>query len=75
VSLDTQNVAQCIQTLVVCPRDKGDLSAALRLWDTTVADVGSRRRRTRRPLIALRWALGPRVLATAYLLRALDESS
>lgn len=73
VSLDAQNVAQCIQTHVICPRDQRDLTAALRIWTVTTAAGALRPRRSPRPLAALRWALGPRVLATAYLLSALDE--
>jgi hypothetical protein len=70
VSLDTQNVAQCIQTHVVCARDARDLTAAFRLWSSTaIADPtkGSP------PDTALRWSLGPRVLATSHLLGALEE--
>jgi len=59
--LDGQNVAQCLQTLVVCggrPRDRGD---AYRLWRREVAG------RLRQPRSSLLWELGPAVLATAYL--------
>ena len=66
VSLDTQNVAQCIQTHVVCARDARDLTAAFRLWSATKEGLA---RDT-----ALRWSLGPRVLATSHLLRALEEA-
>ena len=70
VSLDTQNVAQCIQTHVVCARDARDLTAALRLWSVT--EVGAT---TEGPVpdTALRWSLGPRVLATSHLLKAFEE--
>lgn len=67
VSLDTQNVAQCIQTHVVCARDAGDLTAAVRLWYTTAPAA------TTRGYTALRWSLGPHVLASSHLLRALEE--
>jgi len=72
VSLDTQNVAQCIQTHVVCARDEQDLTAAFRLWSATAAAAtteGPERDTT------LRWSLGPRVLATSHLLRAVEERS
>jgi polysaccharide biosynthesis protein VpsJ len=65
VSLDTQNVAQCIQTHVVCARDARDLTAAVRLWSATTGSPED---------TALRWSLGPRVLATSYLLTALEDS-
>jgi hypothetical protein len=68
VSLDTQNVAQCIQTHVVCARDARDLTAAFRLWSATEVAATTKARYT-----ALRWSLGPRVLATSHLLRALEE--
>jgi len=67
VSLDTQNVAQCIQTHVVCARDARDLTAAFRLWSATAAG-GPPPRDT-----ALRWSVGPRVLATSHLLGALED--
>lgn len=67
VSLDTQNVAQCIQTQVLCARDARDLAAAVRLWSATEVAPGSARD------TALRWSLGPRVLATSHLVRALEE--
>jgi hypothetical protein len=70
VSLDTQNVAQCIQTHVVCARDARDLAAAYRLWSATEvpATTSGSARDT-----ALRWSLGPRVLATSHLMNALAE--
>jgi hypothetical protein len=70
VSLDTQNVAQCIQTHVVCARDASDLTAAFRLWSATAVaatTTGSAED------AALRWSLGPRVLATAHLLSAFES--
>jgi hypothetical protein len=70
VSLDTQNVAQCIQTHVVCARDARDLTAAFRLWSATA--VGGTTKRLARDT-ALRWSLGPHVLAASHLLRALEE--
>jgi len=63
VSLDTQNVAQCIQTLVICARGDHDVTAAATLWDATTVQPAK--------FTALRWSSGPRALATAYLLRAL----
>ncbi len=70
VSLDTQNVGQCIQTHVVCARDARDLTAAVRLWSAT-AEADS----THGSALdtALRWSQGPRVLATSHLLKALKE--
>jgi hypothetical protein len=65
VSFDTQNVAQCIQTHVVCARDARDLTAAVRLWSATPVSPKD---------TALRWSLAPRVLATSHLLWALEES-
>ena len=70
VSLDTQNVAQCIQTHVVCARDARDLTAAFRLWSATA--VGGTTKGSARDT-ALRWSLGPHVLATSHLLGALEE--
>lgn len=67
VSLDTQNVAQCIQTQVVCAHDERDVAAALRLWSTTTAAA------TPQGYAALRWSLGPHVLATSHLLKALED--
>jgi len=66
-SLDTQNVAQCIQTYVVCARGEGDLDTALRLWSATAGGD------TTKGYTALRWSTGPRVVATAHLLKALEE--
>jgi hypothetical protein len=72
VSLDGQNVAQCIQTLVVCKRDSRDTLAAHRLWRGCLArrlgGGGSR-------FPALRWTVGPAVLATAYLLSSSSNST
>lgn len=70
VSLDTQNVAQCIQTHVLCARDARDLTAAFRLWSAT--EVAATTKGSAR-YTALRWSLGPRALATSHLLRALEE--
>jgi hypothetical protein len=61
--LDGQNVSQCIQTLVACG-GPDDFKAAGRLWHAYVEPLlGGGGRFT-----ALRWNVGPAVLATAYLL-------
>ena len=74
ISRDPQNVAQCVQTLVVCAGDRRDVSAALRVWMLAMdADGTNHSRSTSAPFAALRWSLGPRVLATAHLLRAVTE--
>ena len=70
-SLDGQNVAQCIQTLVLCGRTPNAYRGALRLWDIGIrgllaADPPGRTG----PFPALRWTVGPAVLATAHLVRA-----
>ena len=62
-SLDGQNVAQCIQTLVVCGRGPHDVSTARTLWRPTAERLLSERSR----MPALRWSVAPAVLATAYL--------
>jgi hypothetical protein len=62
VSRDSQTVAQAIQTLVVCG-DEADADAARRIWLWSVPG-----RHLERPFPALRWALGPFVVATAFLL-------
>jgi hypothetical protein len=65
VSLDGQNVAQAIQTLLVCG-DAADAEMAARMWR-----LGIQRRQLNGPRFpALRWSIGPSVLATAFLLRA-----
>ena len=71
VDLDGQNVAQCVQTLVVCGGED-DRAAAVHLWRTQVEPVLTGRG-GRFP--ALRWVQGPAVLATAYLLAAAASSS
>jgi hypothetical protein len=66
VSLDAQNVAQCVQTLLVAARDDADADTAVRVWEEA-------ERRGRSPLrvsgsyASLRWSLGPGVLAAAWL--------
>ena len=67
-SLDGQNVAQCVQTLVVCGDTAGEVRQALRLWRLGVRGelLGDDRERSTYP--ALRWRLGPAVVATAHLL-------
>jgi hypothetical protein len=62
-STDGQNLAQCIQTLVVCG-NSADAEVAARIWQFGRARL--RLDRAARP--ALRWSVGPFVLATAYLL-------
>jgi hypothetical protein len=67
VSLDGQNLAQCIQTLLVCG-DDGDAGTAARIWERGL--TGLQLEESARP--ALRWDVGPFVLCTAFLLRATD---
>jgi glycosyltransferase involved in cell wall biosynthesis len=67
VKLEGQNVAQCVQTLAVCGRAPDDRDAAMRLWRLGVEPL-LRGRGSRFP--ALRWDIGPAVLATSYLLRS-----
>lgn len=71
-SLEGQNVAQCIQTLVVCGRGPADSAAALRLWQRCVEPVLSGRRHG---FPALRWSIAPAVLATAYLASSPSSSA
>jgi hypothetical protein len=72
VSLDGQNVAQCIQTLVECG-DAADAWSALRLWKRCIATLPAVQDASARSLgYSLRWSIGPAVLATAYLVRALS---
>lgn len=70
VKLDGQNVAQCVQTLVLCSRD--DRDTAMRLWRLGVEPL-LRGRGGRFP--ALRWEVGPAVLATSYLLRSTSTAA
>jgi hypothetical protein len=67
VSLDGQNLAQSIQTLLVCG-DDADAATATRIWQ--VGLPGLQLERSARP--ALRWSVGPFVLSTAFLLQAID---
>ena len=67
VSLDGQNVAQCVQTLVVCSRGPHDVATAHRLWRLCLPWL-LRGGGGRYP--ALRWTIAPATLATAYLARA-----
>jgi glycosyltransferase involved in cell wall biosynthesis len=72
VSLEGQNVAQCVQTLVVCSPDARHHRHAHRLWQLGLA----RRlagRGTRFP--ELRWTVAPAVLATAYLFSSRSSSA
>ena len=72
VSLDGQNVAQCIQTLVVCGREPRDYRVAHRLWRSCLARrLGGGG--TRFP--ELRWTIAPAVLATAYLASSTRSSA
>lgn len=64
VSSDGQTVAQAIQTLVASG-DADDLALAGDVWRLMLASD-----RLERPFPALRWTLGPFVVATAALLRA-----
>jgi hypothetical protein len=67
VSLDGQNLAQAIQTLVVCG-DEADAVIAARMWE-----LGAGQRPVSQATFpALRWSIGPSVLATAYLVRLAD---
>jgi polysaccharide biosynthesis protein VpsJ len=63
-SSDGQTVAQAIQTLVASG-DADDLALAGDVWRAMLASG-----RLERPFPALRWTLGPFVVATASLLRA-----
>jgi polysaccharide biosynthesis protein VpsJ len=69
VSLNGQNLAQAIQTLLVCG-DAADRLAAARIWRLGIQlrplDEGG--------FPALRWSIGPSVLATAFLVRATEVS-
>jgi hypothetical protein len=70
VSLDGQNVGQCIQTLIICGGADSETRNIARLWRIglearLLTATGGRAR-----FPALRWTLGPAVLATAFLLRA-----
>jgi hypothetical protein len=67
VSLDGQNVAQAIQTLVVCG-GSDDLTAAKRLWRQQLEPLLSTKRPPGERFVALRWTVAPAALATAYLL-------
>ena len=64
-SLDGQNVAQCIQTLLVCGGDAQARGDASRLWRLTVSKMLASNRAP-----SFRWVLAPAVSATAYLHRA-----
>jgi polysaccharide biosynthesis protein VpsJ len=61
VSLDGQNVAQCVQTLLALG-DTSDHLAAMRLWEQIF--VGDRRSRG---FTALRWTIAPAVFSGARL--------
>jgi hypothetical protein len=71
-SLDGQNVAQCVQTLVVCAREPAHLQSAEQLWGRCLPRLlsggGDR-------FPALRWTVAPAVLATAYLASSSSSSA
>jgi hypothetical protein len=73
-SLDGQNVAQCIQTLVVCDGGPSARERALRLWRDFVRGLLTGESAPR-SYPALRWDLAPAVLATAHLARTPSSSS
>jgi len=66
--LDGQNVAQCIQTLVLCDGGSSACERAARLWRDFVRGLLTGESEAR-SYPALRWDLGPAVLATAHLAR------
>ena len=66
--LDGQNVAQCIQTLVLCDGGPSARERARRLWRNFVRGLLTGETEAR-SYPALRWDLGPAVLATAHLAR------
>ncbi len=68
VSLDGQNLAQCINTLLACGGDDGVRDAG-RLWRLAAEQRGVQVS----PFPALRWTIGPLVLATAALARVASE--
>jgi hypothetical protein len=69
VSLDGQNLAQSIQTLLVCGDDP-DARTASRIWKLGV----DRRQFEEASFPALRWSIGPSVLATAFLVQAINAA-
>jgi len=75
VSLDGQNLGQCIQTLLVCGTP-ADAETAFRMWDVGFGvDLRGGRLPRHAKFPALRWTLGPAVQATAYLLRTYFPAS
>jgi len=72
VALDGQNVAQLIQTLVLCG-DAADRTVALRCWSEWIRQAGppidSQYRRGR---TSLRWDVSPMVLASSHLAANLE---
>lgn len=71
VSLDGQNLGQCIQTLIACSDDAAtDTRNAARLWRIGLEMKFVCQKGKGESFPALRWTLGPAVLATAFLLRA-----
>jgi hypothetical protein len=67
-SADGQTVAQAIQTLVVCSGASRELSVATEIWQRELSRRLLPERGSAYP--ALRWTVGPAVLATAHLIRA-----
>ena len=67
--LDGQNVAQCIQTLVLCGGGPADRERAVRLWRSFMRGLLTGESAAR-SYPAIRWDLGPAVLATAHLSRS-----
>jgi hypothetical protein len=65
ISLDGQNLAQAIQTLLVCG-DAPDAGTAARIWQLGFGQPEL----DNASFPALRWSIGPSVLATAFLFRA-----
>jgi len=68
VSLTGQNAAQAIQTLVTCG-EVPDRRAAMNIWQA----CSERGWLHERGYPALRWSIGPMVVAMAILLRAMDS--
>jgi hypothetical protein len=70
VSLDGQNTGQCIQTLITCGEATTETQDVAQLWRTGLEATLLGATCGRAGFPALRWTLGPAVLATAFLLRA-----
>lgn len=77
VTRDPQAVAQCVQTLSMDPTDSG-LRLACLVWTHLPAvrlAQSASSGMSRNHLLSLRWDLGPAVLASANLLRALEQGT